>query len=305
MTNPLVSVKDLRIGATTDAGRKVEIIRGVSFDIAPGEIVALIGESGSGKTTIALSLMGHTRTGCRIDGGSIRLGTSEITAMSERARARVRGTEVSYVPQSAAAAFNPSKRIMDQVIEIAAIHELMPRAEAEKKAVELFRALALPEAETIGKRYPHQVSGGQLQRLSAAMALIGDPKLVIFDEPTTALDVTTQIEVLRAFKSVMRQGGISGVYVSHDLAVVAQIADRIIVLKSGEIQEVGTAEQILHAPQHPYTKQLLAAFEPVRHHPLPSPNRPPNPSRSSRSSTSAPATGRCGTACLSPRSSRT
>lgn len=268
MTTPLVTVKDLRIGAVTDADRKVEIIKGVSFDIAPGEIVALIGESGSGKTTIALSLMGHTRRGCSIDGGTIRLDTSEITAMSEKARARVRGTEVSYVPQSAAAAFNPSKRIIDQVIEIAAIHDLMPRAEAEKKAVELFRALAMPNPETIGDRYPHQVSGGQLQRLSAAMALIGDPKLVIFDEPTTALDVTTQIEVLRAFKSVMRAGGIAGVYVSHDLAVVAQIADRIIVLKGGEVQEVGDAEQILKAPTHAYTKQLLAAFEPVPHQPL-------------------------------------
>ncbi|ANT63699.1 ABC transporter (plasmid) [Salipiger sp. CCB-MM3] len=277
MSNPLVSVEDLRIGATTDAGRKVEIIKGVSFDIAPGEIVALIGESGSGKTTIALSLMGHTRTGCRIEGGTIRLDQSEITAMSERARAKVRGTEVSYVPQSAAAAFNPSKRIMDQVIEIAAIHELMPRAEAEKKAVELFRALALPEAETIGERYPHQVSGGQLQRLSAAMALIGDPKLVIFDEPTTALDVTTQIEVLRAFKGVMQKGGMAGVYVSHDLAVVAQIADRIIVLKGGEIQEVGGAEQILNAPRHPYTKQLLAAFEPVPHEPLVQPKQVAKP----------------------------
>ncbi|MWB78708.1 ATP-binding cassette domain-containing protein [Pseudooceanicola sp. 216_PA32_1] len=267
MTMPLVSVKDLRIGAVTDAGRKVEIIKGVSFDIAPGEIVALIGESGSGKTTIALSLMGHTRTGCSIEGGTIRLDTSDITAMSEWARARVRGTEVSYVPQSAAAAFNPSKRIMDQVTEISAIHDLMPRAEAEKKAVDLFRALALPEAETIGQRYPHEVSGGQLQRLSAAMALVGDPKLVIFDEPTTALDVTTQIEVLRVFKSVMKQGGMAGVYVSHDLAVVAQIADRIIVLKGGEILEVGSADQILSAPRHAYTKQLIAAFEPVPHQP--------------------------------------
>ncbi|MGR3805186.1 ABC transporter ATP-binding protein [Marinibacterium profundimaris] len=277
MTEPLVSVRDLRIGATTDAGRKVEIIKGVNFDIAPGEIVALIGESGSGKTTIALSLMGHTRTGCRIDDGSIRLDQSDITTMSERDRMQVRGTEVSYVPQSAAAAFNPSKRIMDQVIEIAAIHDLMPRAEAEKKAVELFRALALPDADTLGQRYPHQVSGGQLQRLSAAMALIGDPKLVIFDEPTTALDVTTQIEVLRAFKSVMKKGGIAGVYVSHDLAVVAQIADRIIVLKGGEIQEVGTAEQILNAPQHAYTKQLLAAFEPVPHQPVAPTAQPARP----------------------------
>ncbi|WP_339760921.1 ABC transporter ATP-binding protein [uncultured Hoeflea sp.] len=260
---PLVSVRDLTIGATTDAGRKVKIIKGIGFDVAPGEIVALIGESGSGKTTIALSLMGHTRTGCKITGGHIRVGDNDITAMSEKARAALRGTAVSYVPQSAAAAFNPSQRIMQQVIEISAIHNLMSRSEAEKKAVSLFRALALPDPQNIGRRYPHQLSGGQLQRLSAAMALIGDPQLVIFDEPTTALDVTTQIEVLRAFKSVMKKGGISGVYVSHDLAVVAQIADRIIVLKSGEIQEEGTAQQILDAPTHPYTQELLAAFKPV------------------------------------------
>lgn len=260
---PLVSVRDLTIGATTDAGRKVQIIKGVGFDVAPREIVALIGESGSGKTTIALSLMGHTRAGCEITGGSIRVGANDVTAMDEKARSSLRGTAVSYVPQSAAAAFNPSQRIMQQVIEISEIHKLMTRVEAEKRAVDLFRALALPDPENIGKRYPHQVSGGQLQRLSAAMALIGGPQLVVFDEPTTALDVTTQIEVLRAFKSVMEKGGISGVYVSHDLAVVAQVADRIIVLKSGEIQEEGATQQILDAPMHPYTKELLDAFKPV------------------------------------------
>lgn len=265
---PLVSVRDLRIGAVTDSGRNVEIIRGVDFDIAPGEMLALIGESGSGKTTIALSLMGHTRRGCAINGGTIRVGKHDITGMSERKRARLRGSDVSYVPQSAAAAFNPSKRIMDQVVEATRIHDLMPVEKARERARSLFRALALPDPDTIGERYPHQVSGGQLQRLSAAMALIGDPELVIFDEPTTALDVTTQIEVLRAFKRVMADGGISGVYVSHDLAVVAQIADRIVVLKNGEIQEQGTTEQILKEPKHPYTKELLAAFDPVPHEPV-------------------------------------
>jgi peptide/nickel transport system ATP-binding protein len=263
---PLVSVRDLKIGAVTDAGREVEIIRGVSFDIAPGEILALIGESGSGKTTIALSLLGHARSGCSIQGGTIRVGSHDVTAMSERQRSAVlRGMEVSYVPQSAAAAFNPSKRIMDQVVEINTIHGLMPAAKAEAHARDLFRALALPEPDRIGERYPHQVSGGQLQRLSAAMALIADPKLVIFDEPTTALDVTTQIEVLRAFRAVMDKTGMAGVYVSHDLAVVAQIADRIVVLKDGEVQEEGTTEQILKAPRHSYTKELIAAFEPVPH----------------------------------------
>lgn len=258
----LVEIRDLKVEAKTDSGRIVEIIRGVSFDVAEGEIVALIGESGSGKTTIALTLMGHARTGCRISGGSVILDGRDMASLPERKRAQIRGTEVAYVPQSAAAAFNPSQTILEQVIEIASIHDLMPPEQARGRAIELFKALSLPNPDTIGARYPHQVSGGQLQRLSAAMALIGDPKLVIFDEPTTALDVTTQIEVLRAFKSVMCKGRIGGVYVSHDLAVVAQIADRIIVLKGGEIQEIGKTEQILSAPQHPYTKQLLGAFKP-------------------------------------------
>ncbi|WP_343315866.1 ABC transporter ATP-binding protein [Brucella sp. BE17] len=261
----LVEIKNLRVDAKTDSGRTVEIIRDVSFEIAEGEIVALIGESGSGKTTIALTLMGYTRPGCRIVSGSIEVANHNIVALSERKRSKKRGTDVSYVPQSAAASFNPAHRIMDQVIEVTKIHKLLSKPEARRKAIELFKALALPNPETIGDRYPHQVSGGQLQRLSAAMALIGDPKLVIFDEPTTALDVTTQIEVLRAFKSVMKKEHIAGVYVSHDLAVVAQIADRIVVLKSGEVQEVGSTQDILHNPQHPYTQELLAAFEPVLH----------------------------------------
>jgi peptide/nickel transport system ATP-binding protein len=260
----LVEIRDLRVQATTDSGRPVDIIKGVSLDIAPGEILALIGESGSGKTTIALTLLGHARTGCRISGGSVRVDGKDMVTLGESDRAAVRGTQVAYVPQSAAAAFNPSMRIIDQVIEVTAIHRLMSPDEARRKAVELFRALSLPDPEGIGARFPHQVSGGQLQRLSAAMALIGDPKLMIFDEPTTALDVTTQIEVLKAFKSVMKAGGISGVYVSHDLAVVAQIADRIMVLRGGEVQEVGFTSAILENAKHPYTQELLAAFEPKR-----------------------------------------
>ncbi|WP_192247202.1 ABC transporter ATP-binding protein [Mesorhizobium silamurunense] len=261
MTN-LVEVRNLRIEATTDAGRLVEIIKGVSLDIGDGEIVALIGESGSGKTTVALSLMGHARPGCRITGGEINVNGKNMAALPEKERARLRGTDIAYVPQSAAAAFNPSSTVMEQVIEVTRIHGLMPPEQARKRAIELFRALSLPDPEGIGARYPHQVSGGQLQRLAAAMALIGDPKLVIFDEPTTALDVTTQIDVLKAFKSVMKAGGIAGVYVSHDLAVVAQIADRIVVLKGGEVQETGTTAEILSAARHPYTRELLAAFEP-------------------------------------------
>jgi peptide/nickel transport system ATP-binding protein len=260
----LVQIRDLKVEATTDSGRRVEIIKGVSLDIAEGEIVALIGESGSGKTTIAMTLMGYARPGCRISGGEVIVDGEDVVALSEHERARIRGTTVAYVPQSAAAAFNPAMTVIEQVIEVTRIHKLMPPQAARAKAIDLFRALSLPSPETIGDRYPHQVSGGQLQRLSAAMALIGAPRVIIFDEPTTALDVTTQMEVLRAFKDVTTKHRIAGVYVSHDLAVVAQIADRIVVLKGGEVQEVGTTDQILNAARHPYTRQLLAAFEPKR-----------------------------------------
>ena len=238
------------------------IVEDVGFEIARGEVLALIGESGSGKTTIGLAMMGYARPGCRIAGGHIRVGDTDVLALSPAGLADLRGRRVAYIPQSAAAAFNPAQRLMTQVTESARIHGLLDRAAAERKAIELFRALALPDPEHVGHRFPHQVSGGQLQRLTAAMALITDPDLVILDEPTTALDVTTQIEVLRAFRAVVRDRHTTAIYVSHDLAVVAQMADRIIVLRHGRMQEEAPAQQLLDAPAHPYTRALLAAFAP-------------------------------------------
>jgi peptide/nickel transport system ATP-binding protein len=261
--NKLVQVKGLRVVARKDDGSEATIVNGIDFSIAQGEVLALIGESGSGKTTIALSLMGYARRGCRISGGSVRVGGEDVLELDAPGLARLRGRKVAYVAQSAALSFNPSRCLMDQVIEGAAIHRTLPRAAARAKAIELFRALALPDPEHIGMRYPHQVSGGQLQRVMAAMALITDPELVILDEPTTALDVTTQIDVLRAFKNVVRQLGITAVYVSHDLAVVAQMADRIVVLRSGEIRENGATATLLSAPADAYTASLLAAAEPA------------------------------------------
>src|ERR1700730_16864792 len=255
----LIDIPNLRVAVSTGNGAETEIVKSVSFAVKRGEVMGLIGESGSGKTTIALAVMGYTRYGCRISGGSIRIGGIEVTELGAKALAALRGRRVAYIAQSAAAAFNPSRMIMAQVIESALIHGTASKAEAMAKAVGLFRALAIPNPETIGRRYPHQVSGGQLQRLMAAMALITDPQVVVFDEPTTALDVTTQIEVLAAFKKVLRELGTTSIYVSHYLAVVAQMADRIVVLNGGRVKENGVVAQVLDAPVDSYTRQLLAA----------------------------------------------
>ena len=262
MSAPLVRLAGLEITATLPDGTDRAIVRNIDLTVQPGEVLALIGESGSGKTTIALSLLGHARRGCRISAGEIEVAGHRLDGMTEQQLRAVRGRVVAYVAQSAAAAFNPMLPIMRQVIEPALVHGLMSRETAEDKARALFRALALPNPDTVGDRYPHQVSGGQLQRLMAAMALITDPALVIFDEPTTALDVTTQIEVLKAFKGVVADLGTTAVYVSHDLAVVAQIADRICVLRDGTVQEEGAIDAILFAPQQTYTKALVTAAAP-------------------------------------------
>ena len=260
----LVRISDLRVTARSEDGGETEIVKGVSFSVRRGEVMGLIGESGSGKTTIALATMGYARYGCRISGGSIRIGDTEVTALDEAGLQALRGRRIAYIAQSAAASFNPSRTIMSQVIESALIHGTATETEAQAKAIGLFRALAIPEPESIGTRYPHQVSGGQLQRLMAAMALITDPEVVIFDEPTTALDVTTQIEVLKAFKSAILDRDTTGIYVTHDLAVIAQIADSITVLRHGEVQETGQTGDVIAAPQNAYTKLLLAAAEPAQ-----------------------------------------
>jgi peptide/nickel transport system ATP-binding protein len=258
----LIEIKDLRVAARLANGAETELVKGVSFKVNRGEVMGLIGESGSGKTTIALAIAGYARYGCRISGGSVRVGDTEVTALDAKGLMNLRGRHIAYIAQSAVAAFNPARTILSQVVESALIHGIASKAEAKTKAIALFKSLAVPDPETIGGRYPHQVSGGQLQRLLAAMALMTDPEVVIFDEPTTALDVTTQIDVLKAFKAAIRNRNTTGIYVTHDLAVIAQIADSISVLRSGEIRETAATEVLIRAPADEYSRSLLAAAEP-------------------------------------------
>ncbi|WP_299906814.1 ABC transporter ATP-binding protein [uncultured Paracoccus sp.] len=277
MSDPLVRVRGLKIGATIhppgEPSQDVEIVKGVDFDLARGKVLGLIGESGAGKSTIGLSAMAYGRGGVRITGGEVFVNGRDILRLREGGLRKLRGAEVTYVSQSAAASFNPAKRILAQVTEAAVLHGKFSRREAEARAVDLFRKLGLPDPENIGQRYPHQVSGGQLQRCMTALALCPQPDLVIFDEPTTALDVTTQIDVLKAIKDVIALTGVAAIYITHDLAVVAQIADDIMVLRHGNTVEYGTTDQIINAPREEYTKALVSVRE-IEHQeqpPLPPP----------------------------------
>ena len=258
----LLEVDRLKIDARKDDDSLSPIVKSVSFNVERGEVMALIGESGSGKTTIALSALGYAKPGLEFTSGEVRLDGRDVISMPPDEQRALRGQRVAYLAQSAAATFNPALTIGEQVTESPILHGQLSREEAERRAEELYRALELPDPERLGRRYPHQVSGGQLQRLMAAMALCGNPDLLILDEPTTALDVTTQIEVLKAFKSVIQQEGAAAIYVTHDLSVVAQIADHIVVLYAGDIQERGTADQIINRPSHDYTRRLMAAVRP-------------------------------------------
>ncbi|QSY98134.1 ABC transporter ATP-binding protein (plasmid) [Rhizobium bangladeshense] len=257
----LLSVHNLKIEATSyppgEPPKRVTIVDGVSFDLQKGNVLGLIGESGAGKSTIGLSALAYGRGGAEITGGEVRLGGTDILALGKNGIQKIRGARVCYVAQSAAAAFNPAHRLGDQVIEASVKHGLMTKDEARKRALYLFRVLGLTNPESFGERFAHQVSGGQLQRAMTAMALCSNPELIVFDEPTTALDVTTQIDVLAAIKHAIEETHTAALYITHDLAVVAQISDDIMVLRHGRQVEYGSVQQIIEAPQQDYTRALV------------------------------------------------
>ena len=260
MTEPeiVLSVSNLRVEARSDSGPGPVLVDNVSFTLRRGDTIGLIGESGAGKTTIGLAVLGYTRPGCAITGGSIIFRDRDILTMTAEERRALRGPGVAYIAQSAAASFNPAMTLLEQVCEIPIRHGVMSQAEAKQAAINLFRELDLPNPETFGNRYPHQVSGGQLQRAMAAMAMAARPDILVFDEPTTALDVTTQVEVLASFRKLIKEHQTAAIYITHDLAVVAQIADDIMVLRHGKMVEHGLADQILQNPREEYTIRLVA-----------------------------------------------
>ncbi len=253
----LLEIHGLRIDGHRD-DQWHEIIKGIDITLNRGEVLGLIGESGAGKSTAGLAAMAFARPGCRISGGSINFDGMDLMAASEDEKRKLRGVRIAYVAQSAAASFNPAHRLIDQFGEIPVEHGKSSKSEAEADAKDLYGRLLLPDPDNIGYRYPHQVSGGQLQRAMTAMALSCRPDLIIFDEPTTALDVTTQIEVLVTIRDIVDQFNTAALYITHDLAVVAQMADRIMVLRYGELVEEADTGSMMSNPQENYTKTLWA-----------------------------------------------
>jgi peptide/nickel transport system ATP-binding protein len=257
MSDLLLKIRDLKIEGRSDETWN-PIINGVSLDLKKGEVLGMIGESGAGKSTVGLAAMGYTRDGVRISNGSVEFDGIDLVKASAAVKRGLLGKRIAYVAQSAAASFNPAHKLIDQHTEGPVQHGVSNRAESEADGIELYRRLRLPNPEEIGFRYPHQVSGGQLQRAMTAMAMACRPDLIIFDEPTTALDVTTQIEVLASIRDIVEQFDTAAIYITHDLAVVAQMADKIKVLLKGDEVEEADTRTMLSSPTEDYTKSLWA-----------------------------------------------
>ncbi|MCG7505387.1 ABC transporter ATP-binding protein [Mesorhizobium retamae] len=265
MTKPLLEVRRLTIEAFQPETGWRKVVHDVSFDVFPGEVVALIGESGGGKTTIGLTALGYVRPGMRLAGGKVLFNGENILSFSQERLRLFRGASVAYVAQSASAALNPSITIGNQISEGIVQHGLMSAADAKRRTLELLKALSLPDPPHLAMRYPQETSGGQQQRVMTAMSLSCGPRLLVLDEPTTALDVTTQMQVLKTIKDALKEFDASAIYVSHDLAVVSQIATRILVLRNGRIVEAGDTFDVLERPSHEYTRALRAAVRKLPH----------------------------------------
>jgi oligopeptide/dipeptide ABC transporter ATP-binding protein len=258
-STPILTVDDLRVSFTTEDG-VVKAVDGVSFDLAAGEVLAIVGESGCGKSVTAQTLTGLTRaTNARIT-GSVNYRGKEINGLTDDQLRGVRGEQIAMVFQDPMSALNPVYRVGDQITEMIRAHRDESKKEARSKAVELLRSVGIPNPERRARLYPHEFSGGMRQRVMIAMALALEPDVLIADEPTTALDVTIQAQILQLIDQLNRERGLAVIIITHDLGVVAEIADRVLVMYAGQVVEDGTLDEIFYAPTHPYTWGLLGSL---------------------------------------------
>jgi oligopeptide/dipeptide ABC transporter ATP-binding protein len=257
---PLLSVRDLRIGFATEGGL-LQAVDGVSFDLRPGEVLAIVGESGSGKSVTAQTLIGLTRSNNSRIEGSVVLDGEELLEASDSTMRRLRGERIAMVFQDPMTSFNPVYRLGDQIVEAIRAHKGdVDKSQARRQVVELFESVGIPDAERRVGSYPHEFSGGMRQRAMIAMALALEPEVLIADEPTTALDVTIQAQILRLLEDLNRQRGLATILITHDLGVVAEVADRVLVMYAGRVVEEGTLDEIFYDPQHPYTWGLMGSL---------------------------------------------
>lgn len=259
MTRPILEVTDLAIEFITDAGPALAV-DGVSLEVGEGEVLAVVGESGSGKSVTALSILGLLPEVASVVGGRIDFDGTPLLGASERQLRKIRGGDIAIIFQEPIGSLNPLIKVGNQIQEAIRAHNDVDRSTAHQRAIELLRMVHVPAPEQRASEYPHQFSGGMAQRVSIAMALANKPRLLIADEPTTALDVTVQAQVLASLREVQREAGAAMILITHDMGLVAETADRVTVMYAGSVVESGPASEVLTSPRHPYTRGLLRSL---------------------------------------------
>ncbi len=284
MDDPLVKVKNLSVGFTSQAGLVIPILRNIDLAVGEGETIGLVGESGCGKSTLALAMMGYLKTGLRaLEGESLFQGRN-VFDMDDSALEEIRGGELALIPQNAGQALTPTSRIGRQIYESVMLHTKLAKEQRRERVIDLLLQVRLPQPEELLERYPHEISGGQQQRVAIAMALAGEPDVLLLDEPTTGLDVTTQTHFLELLRDLAAETGTAMVYVSHDLGAIARVSHRIAFMYAGEIVLEGPARQVLRQPAHPYARGLLLSIPRLKEAVMPAsmPGRPPPPGGAGR-----------------------
>jgi peptide/nickel transport system ATP-binding protein len=266
---PLIEIQDLTVGFTSRSGEPIAVLRNVDLSVRTGESVGIVGESGSGKSTLALAAMGYLKRGLRVLGGSARFRGDDLFAMRPDRLQRLRGGELALIPQNPGQSLSPNLRVGQQIEEVLRLHTRHPTSDHGRLVNDLLARVRLPDPEAIARRYPHELSGDQQQRAAIAMALAGEPKALLLDEPTTGLDVTTQAHILELLSDLATQSGVTMIYVSHDLGAIARVCDRVVVMYAGEVVLAGPKRSVLTDPAHPYARGLLGSIPRLRDAQLP------------------------------------